>query len=115
MLSNCSTSADVGHVAIYCYRDPEEAYWVGKPKIHFLDPIVPRVDKRHFIQQSCYTMCLKDIEVDSLSYGVDWASHEDAEDNGLIKYSLPAAARHEVELSPNLGDGLKDQAAAVWA
>ena len=39
-----------GFSAIYCYRDPEEAYFREEPKIHFLNPLVNNADKRHHIQ-----------------------------------------------------------------
>jgi hypothetical protein len=52
---------------------------------------------------------------------LDYASHDDGvyhltdEERAEVRAGLAEIERGDIELSPILGDGLMDQAAAIWA
>ena len=90
-----SEASTASHVSIYCYRDSGKDYWNGEAVIKYVDPVVSKADRRHYAQQSCYTVCMKDVDVDGCGSGVAWSSHEEADDSGLTKYILPYSIRRE--------------------
>lgn len=90
-------SHDVGKRAIYVFREftkrPTKSYWEGQPEIHVMRRDV-RSHRRHFLQQSAYTLCYDD----KLSFG----SHEEVSKSGkshqdiLYKFLVPNSERNEV-------------------
>ena len=84
-------------IAIYAFQEfqgDSKGWWPGKPHIRGVGPHI-RVDKRHVIQQSQYTVCLQK-ENDGKYY---YASHQLAFDSPgegqdyLVKYVLPVSER----------------------
>jgi hypothetical protein len=91
-------SGAADRVAIFAYLEAPEGVkvWsVGNPSIHGLGPYV-RTHRRHFIQQSEYTVCLqKDHEWRYCAHEGAFGSREKRQDR-LWKFTLPVTERRAV-------------------
>lgn len=86
------------NVAIFAYIDSEEGVksgFVGEPQITTRGPYI-RAHKRHFLQQSCYTIATKVL---SERMDHEFVCHEDVfkqnrqDQDILIKYVIPSSER----------------------
>mgnify|MGYP001252277387 CR=1 FL=1 len=87
------------HVSIYAfieYAGGAKGGWVAEPQIHGLGSYV-RSHPRHFLQQSAYTICIKEFKG-----RVEFAVHEDvfargdAKQDLLWKLNIPTTERRRV-------------------
>jgi hypothetical protein len=87
----------VKRVAIYAFTGIETSGCVQEPSIRLLGPTI-NTHRRHFLQQSHYTICVKRIENNEMVYCSHEAAFEKDEPTQcrLWKFTLPATERKTV-------------------
>ena len=87
------------NVAIYAYNDTidgAKAGWAGDPNIGVLGHYV-ETDKRHFLQQSEYTVCMSQLGDDKLVFSNHQeAASENFSKNRMKKYILAGSEKFKV-------------------